>query len=105
MRYSLPNYKHYPTHSFENSLYVHPLHVRSRVTVLGSFVCVCVSVTTLVATALVRSPKLRYLRVIYHDFLDFNPWISLKRFVKRYGVICSPWLGITFSVDRRHKCS
>ena len=44
------------------------------------FVCVYLSVTTLVATAFVRSPKLGYHRVIHQDFLNFNSQISLKRF-------------------------
>ena len=46
-------------------------------------VCVCLSVTTLAATAFVRSPKLRYHRIIHQDFLDFNSRISLKRFRSR----------------------
>ena len=50
-------------------------------------VCVCLCITVIAATAFVRLPKLRYRRVIYHDFLDFNQRISLKRFCSRDMVL------------------
>ena len=51
---------------------INPLCILSRVTVLGLCVYVCLSVTTLAATAFVHSPKLRHHRVIHQDFLDLT---------------------------------
>ena len=67
--------------------------------------CVCLSVTTLGATAFVHPPKLRRHRDNYlscflgYMLMDF----AKKVLLKRYGVICLPWLALTFSVHRIHK--
>ena len=55
--------------------------MRSRITVVGLFVCV--SVTTLAMTTFVHGPEVRYHRLFCDDFLDFDSRILLKRLCSR----------------------
>ena len=48
---------------------------------------VCHSVTTLVATVIDHGPKVRYHKILYDDFLDFNSRISLRRLCSRDMVL------------------
>ena len=50
-------------------------------TVVG--LSVCLSVTTLAATAIGHGPKVRYHRILNDDFLDFSSQISLRRLCLR----------------------
>ena len=54
-------------------------------------VCVCLSVTTLAATYLVFTSKIRCLRVLHVVFQICNVWLLLRMLCfKSYGLFCSP---------------
>ena len=57
--------------------------MRSRVTVVGLCVCVCLFVTKLTVSPFVHGPKTSYHRLLYDDFLDFDSRILLKRLCLR----------------------
>ena len=67
-----------------NDVIVNPQRMRSEG--YGSQVAclsVCLSATTLAATAIGHGPKVRYHRILYDDFLDINSRISLRRLYSR----------------------
>ena len=45
--------------------------------------CACLFVTTLTASMFVHGSEIRYNRLLYDDFLDFDSQISLKRLCSR----------------------
>ena len=49
--------------------------------------CVCLFVTTLTVTPFVYGPKVRYHRLLYDDFLDFDSRIALKKLCSRDMVL------------------
>ena len=51
------------------------------ITVVGQ--CVCLFVTTLTVTPFVYGPKVRFHRLSYADFSNFDSWISLTRLCSR----------------------
>ena len=59
---------------------------RGKITVVSLCVCVtvCLFVTTLTVSPFVHRPKIRYHRLLYDDFLDFDSRISLKMFCSIY---------------------
>ena len=68
-------------------------------------VCVCVSVCSMLTVPpFIYGPKIRYHRLLYDDFLDFDSRISLKRLCSRdmAFMICLPQRVLTLSATRRH---
>ena len=70
-----------------------------RVTVPG--LCVCLFVCYHDNSRAVPSQT----RITYYNIVNLTHFLDLrisqkKALFKRYGVICLPWLGLTFSVDR-----
>ena len=75
--------------------------------------CLCLSVTTLAATAFVHEHKVKYHRLLYDDFLDFDSRVSPKRLIS--GCLLASYPGLSLKgpgpgtrldvYDRGHQAS